>query len=168
MWVHHSWLWSQRQIMYLHDETWAPSMRTHQLIQPLIQKQANVTLLQQINHYASITFRQNIIIHISVWYKTKFGSQNFGYQIWFCTRLYIGTISYIIDFIALRGFIFIYLSKKIIARIMISSMPTEYTFWNSLEWMAQTHQFIKLRCWNSHQSMIFRWSIKSTMLKRNP
>ena len=28
----------------------------------------------------------NIISKWSVWYKTKFDSQNFGYQIWFCTR----------------------------------------------------------------------------------
>ena len=28
-------------------------------------------------------------IDLSVWYKTKFGSQNFGYQICFCTRLLI-------------------------------------------------------------------------------
>ena len=26
---------------------------------------------------------------LSVWYKTKVGSQNFGYQLWFCTRLLI-------------------------------------------------------------------------------
>ena len=26
---------------------------------------------------------------LPVWYKTKFGGQNFGYQIWFCTRLLI-------------------------------------------------------------------------------
>ena len=25
--------------------------------------------------------------YLAVWYKNKFGSQNFGYQIWFCTRL---------------------------------------------------------------------------------
>ena len=25
---------------------------------------------------------------LAVWYKTKFGSQNFGYQIWFYTRLF--------------------------------------------------------------------------------
>ena len=31
----------------------------------------------------------NIISKWSIWYKTKFGSQNFGYQIWFCTRLMI-------------------------------------------------------------------------------
>ena len=30
-----------------------------------------------------------IYVTISVWYKKKFGSQNFGYQIWFCTRLHI-------------------------------------------------------------------------------
>ena len=27
-------------------------------------------------------------MQLTVWYKTKFGSQNFGYQIWFCTRLF--------------------------------------------------------------------------------
>ena len=27
-------------------------------------------------------------IHLAVWYKARFISQNFGYQIWFCTRLF--------------------------------------------------------------------------------
>ena len=37
--------------------------------------------------YDGTNWNVPVIIVVSVWYKTKFGSQNFGYQIWFCTRL---------------------------------------------------------------------------------
>ena len=38
--------------------------------------------------------------HWTVWYKTKFGSQNFSYQIWFCTRL-LKTVIMMLTLVAL-------------------------------------------------------------------
>ena len=44
--------------------------------------------LLQIEVYITNVLTWRIAISLTVWYKTKFGSQNFGYQIWFCTRLF--------------------------------------------------------------------------------
>ena len=46
-----------------------------------------INLFIIINVFMLTIFILTMELNSAVWYKTKVGSQNFGYQLWFCTRL---------------------------------------------------------------------------------
>ena len=72
------------------DNHWGPGTATSSrlfIFFPFQWLLTSLTLWESTRGCLEFCYDFDLVSSLAVWYKTKFGSQNFGYQIWFCTRL---------------------------------------------------------------------------------